>query len=171
VPSVDDVLGRTPSDVDPSTFPSITVDDDVLSWNHEITGAGAKEIVLTLVENLGLEARARRDGDVTLLEAVDHGDRLAEMQALVEQQAADGVRVVERYDIDDVRVRLIVPFGRQEGLSLGLDSTGTKTTERYDAGGGLVERTSTPFDTTFVMRRATGARWLNVAVLPYGTDP
>ena len=25
-----------------------------------------------------------------------------------------------------------------------------------------------PFDQTFVMRRATGARWLNVAVLPPG---
>jgi len=171
VPTVDDVLGRAPSDLDPSTFPSITVDDDVLSWNHEITGDGAREIVLTLVENLGLEAQAMRDGEATVLEAVDHGDRLAEMQSRLDEHAAEGVRIVERYDIDDVRVRLIVPFGRQDGLSLGLDSTGTKTIEVYGAEGGLRERSSEPFETTFVMRRATGARWLDVAVLPYGTDP
>ena len=29
-------------------------------------------------------------------------------------------------------------------------------------------RASAPFATTFVVRRATGGRWLNVAVLPYG---
>jgi Na+-translocating ferredoxin:NAD+ oxidoreductase RnfD subunit len=174
VPAVDDVLGRAPSDVDPSTFPSIAVDDDVVSWNHEITGDGAREIVLTLVENLGLEAQAMRDGDPDLLEAVDHGDRLSEMQSLLDEQAAEGVRVVERYDIDDVRVRLIVPFGRQDGLSLGLDSTGTRTTETYDVRDGgdeLRSRTSEPFETTFVMRRATGARWLDVAVVPYGSEP
>jgi hypothetical protein len=174
VPAVDDVLGRAPSDVDPSTFPSIAVDDDVISWNHEITGDGAREIVLTLVENLGLEAQAMRDGDPDLLEAVDHGDRLSEMQSLLDEQAAEGVRVVERYDIDDVRVRLIVPFGRQDGLSLGLDSTGTRTTETYDVRDGgdeLRSRTSEPFETTFVMRRATGARWLDVAVVPYGSEP
>ena len=40
--------------------------------------------------------------------------------------------------------------------------------ETYDAAGDLVARTDRPFDLTFVMRRATGARWLNVAVLPAG---
>jgi hypothetical protein len=29
-----------------------------------------------------------------------------------------------------------------------------------------VSRQSSPFTQTFAMRRATGARWLNVAVLP-----
>jgi hypothetical protein len=43
-------------------------------------------------------------------------------------------------------------------------STGTATTETYDARGALVSRTSAPFSLWFVVRRATGARWLNVAV-------
>ena len=60
---------------------------------------------------------------------------------------------------------LLVPFGKQDGLSLGLESRGTVTTETYDAAGHLQARTSSPFATTFVVRRATGGRWLNVAVL------
>jgi hypothetical protein len=65
---------------------------------------------------------------------------------------------------------LLIPFGRQDGLSLGLESRGTKTQETYDAAGHLRSRTSSPFATTFVVRRATGTRWLNVAQLPLGAD-
>ena len=92
------------------------------------------------------------------------------MQARLDEAAATGATVVERYQIDDVNVTLLVPFGRQDGLSLGLESSGTVTEETYDAGGQLQERTSAPFATTFVMRRATGDRWLNVAVLPLNRE-
>jgi hypothetical protein len=59
-----------------------------------------------------------------------------------------------------------VPFGKQDGLSLGLAARGTMIQETYDAAGNLLSRQSSPFVQTFAMRRATGARWLNVAVLP-----
>ena len=47
------------------------------------------------------------------------------------------------------------------------------TEETYDASGALLERTTSPFAKMFVIRRATGGRWLNVAVLPPkgGGDP
>ncbi len=54
----------------------------------------------------------------------------------------------------------------QTGLSLGLDASGTMVEETYDAAGALRSRRTSPFAKTFAMRRATGARWLNVAVLP-----
>jgi hypothetical protein len=60
----------------------------------------------------------------------------------------------------------LVPFGKQDGLSLGLESKGTVTKETRDAAGKLQSSVSSPFATTFVVRRATGARWLNVAELP-----
>ena len=82
-----------------------------------------------------------------------------------------GRLAVEHYEIDEVNVTLLVPFGSQDGLSLGLESKGTVTNETYDADGGLQARTSSPFATTFVMRRATGTRWLNVAVLPSDATP
>ena len=170
-PASADVLGRLTHEVDPATFPSITVTQDVVDWNHEISGAGVREIVLTLAENLELEAQGMRQGDTSILDAVDHGDRRDEMHTLLEAYEADGIRVVEHYDINDIDVTLLAPFGRQEGLSLGMESRGTVTTETYDNEGHLRDRTSAPFAKTFVLRRATGARWLNVAVLPIGDRP
>jgi hypothetical protein len=165
----EDVLGRVPHDIDPATFPSISIDQDVLDWNHEISGAGGREIVLTLAENLQLEREALLRPDAAILEAVDHGDRLDDLRARLEKSEASGTTVVEQFQIDDVGIRLIVPFGQQTGLSLGLESQGTVTTETY-ADGSLQDRTTAPFAKTFVMRRATGARWLNVAELPVTPD-
>ena len=63
-------------------------------------------------------------------------------------------------------MRLILPFGKQSGLSLGLDGTGTVTEETYDASGTLVSSRDAPFAQTFAVRRATGDRSLNVGALP-----
>ena len=134
VPGADDVLGRVPHDVDPATFPTISVEQGVVDWNHEIVGPGAQAIVLTLAENLELESQALLRADATILTAVDHGDRLDDMRARLDDAVATGTTVIERYQIDDVHVTLLVPFGRQDGLSLGLESRGTVTTETYDAG-------------------------------------
>jgi hypothetical protein len=164
-PKTGDVLGRMPTDIDPATLPSITVAQDVVDWNHEITGTGAQQIVLALAENLELEHQALRRGDAALLPTVDHGDRLDELRRRVDE-AAGGTRVAERYSIEDVRITLVVPFGRQTGLSLGLESRGTVTTETYRGDGDLVSRSSSPFAKSFVLGRPTGGRWLNVAVLP-----
>ena len=64
---------------------------------------------------------------------------------------------IERYEIDDVNVTLLVPFGRQDGLSLGLESTGhgrprrpTTPTETCSRGR---RRRSPPRSS---LRRATG---------------
>lgn len=165
-PAVADVLGRLPSEIDPATLPSISVAQDVVDWNHEITGEGAQQIVLALAENLQVERQALQRGEVETLEAVDHGDRLDEMRRRIEDASDGGTKVVEQYQIDDVKITLVVPFGRQAGLSLGLEARGTVTTETYDAGGGLQSRSSAPFATSFVMGRPTGGRWLTVAVLP-----
>lgn len=164
--SAEDVLGRLPSDIDPATLPSITVSRDVVDWNHEISGAGAQQIVLSLAENLELEHDALRRGDAAELTAVAHGDRLDELRRRIAQATTTGTRVAERYAIDDVHITLLVPFGKQTGLSLGLESHGTVTTERYDRDGHFVSRSSAPFAKSFVMSRPTGGRWLNVALLP-----
>ena len=134
-----------------------------------IAGPGAREIVLTLAENLELENQALLRGDESILAAVDHGDRLLEMQERLRAASAAGRTVVARYTFDALELRLMAPFGKQDGLSLGVDGTGTLVEETYDAAGNLATRTERPFDLTFVMRRATGARWLNVAVLPRGS--
>jgi hypothetical protein len=162
------VLDRVPHQVDPSTFPTITVDQDVADWDHEIGGEGAREIVLTLAENLELENQALLRSDGSILPAVDHGDRLVEMQGRLEEAAAAGTTVTARYQFDSLHITLLEPFGVQTGLSLGLEARGTRIDDTYDAAGNRLSQTTSPFETTFVMRRATGDRWLNVAVLPEG---
>ena len=87
-------------------------------------------------------------------------------ESSVSSKQVTGSVVVDQYEMDDVHVTLIVPFGRQDGLSLGLRTRGTVTHETRDRDGHVEARTSEPFETTFVVRRATGGRWLNVAVLP-----
>ena len=165
VPGFEDVVGRSPHQVAPSTMPEIEVDQEVLDWNHELSGDGIQEIVLTLAENLEIENQAMRSRDAALLEAVDHGDRLEAMRARLEAAGTSGTIVVDHYRIDTVRVVLLVPFGRQDGLSLGMESRGT-VTRVLSAADGTETTTTEQFATTFVMRRATGARWLTVAELP-----
>jgi Na+-translocating ferredoxin:NAD+ oxidoreductase RnfD subunit len=165
IAATDDILDRVPHQVDPSTFPAITVEPDVTDWNHQIAGPGAQEIVLTLAENLELEAQALLRRDPSILAAVDHGDRLVEMQNRLQGSAGGGITVAS-YQFDSLHLSLIEPFGVQSGLSLGIDARGTVTYESYDAAGQRTEQSSSPYELRFVMRRATGARWLNVAVLP-----
>jgi len=164
LPDVAEVLARVPHDVDPSTLPPITVDQEVADWDHTVAGPDMQRIVLTLAENLELESQALLQHDPSILAAVDHGDRLIEMQARVEE--ASGATMIAHYRFDAIDVRLLVPFGMQTGLSLGFDARGTLVRETYDADGHLRSSESSPFDLTFAMRRATGDRWLNVAVLP-----
>ena len=168
VPDTAEVLGRVPHQVDPATFPTIVVDQAVTDWDHEIAGPGAQQIVLTLAENLELENQALLRTDESILTAVDHGDRLKEMQGRLQDAASRGQTVIAHYRFDSIRMTLVVPFGVQTGLSLGFESRGTVTEETYDAAGSLLGRQTSPFAKTFVMRRATGDRWLNVAALPPG---
>ncbi len=165
------VLDRLPRDIDPSTFPTITIDPRVLDFDHTLAGPGAQQVLLTLAENLEFENQALLRRDESILLAVDHGDRLKEMQGRLRDAVASGRTVIARYQMATVHVVLLVPFGVQTGVSLGFQSRGTVTSETYDAAGALQDRQTSSFELTFAVRRATGARWLNVAVLPAGTGP
>ena len=164
------IMGRLSTRIDPATFPDITVDQEVIDWNHEIDLAGARQIVLTMAENLEIERQALVERDAKLLESVDHGDRLDAMAGRVREADATGTTVVDEYAIDNVHVTLLIPFGRQSGLSLGMISRGTVTTRTLNADGSEVARRERPFETMWAVRRATGARWLIVAELPIPSD-
>jgi len=87
------------------------------------------------------------------------------MQSELSDAQTSGTTTIHHYRFDSVSVRLLVPFGKQTGLSLGFVATGTVTVETYDSAGNLTSTAARPFDTMFAVRRATGARWLNVAEL------
>jgi hypothetical protein len=169
VPDVTEILNRVPHQVDASTLPRISVAQEIGDYDISLIGPGAEQLVVTLGENLLIENEALRRHDERLLAAVDHGDRLDEMRSRIRDQAAAGTTTLDSYQFDSVTMSLLAPFGRQNGLSVALDSRGTLTQETYDASGTLTSRTTSPFARTFVIRRATGGRWLNVADLAPGS--
>ncbi len=139
------------------------------AWDDSTKASIAQGILVTLAENLELENQALLRKDGSILTAVDHGDRLAEMQARLQEAQASGKTVINHYAFDSVHVVVIAPFGVQTGGSIGFDSTGTVTQETYDASGTLLDRQTAPFDRTFAVRRPFGERWMNVGDLPPGS--
>ena len=166
VPDTTEMLDGLPHQVDPATFPAITIEPDIGDYDTKISQV--RDILVTLAEDLELENQALLRSDGSILTAVDHGDRLKEMQGRLADGVASGRVVVDHYRFDAVHVVQIVPFGVQTGISIGFESRGVVTQETYDAAGALLDRRATPFAQTFAVRRPTGDRWLIVAALPLG---
>jgi Na+-translocating ferredoxin:NAD+ oxidoreductase RnfD subunit len=161
-----EILNRLPTQVDPATLPAVTVGPDVADFDQALTGAGINDVLVTLAQNLEYENQAVLRGDASILQLVDHGDRLAEMTTVIGDSISSGRRTITRYTFDSVSVSLLVPFGRQDGFSLGFASRGTLLEQTYDTTGAVISSTSAPYDLVFAVRRATGDRWLLVGVLP-----
>jgi hypothetical protein len=58
---------------------------------------------------------------------------------------------------------ILLPFGKQDGLSLGFDSRGTVIEETYNAAGVLQAQQTSPFATDVCHAPGDGRAWLNVA--------
>jgi Na+-transporting NADH:ubiquinone oxidoreductase subunit NqrB len=166
VPATSEALNRPPGAVDPATLPAITVQQDVTDFDSTLTASGLGSVVVVLGQNLELENQALLRRDESLLPQIDHGDRLAQMRTALADARTSGRTTIVHYRFDSIDASLLVPFGAQTGLSLGLHGRGTATRETYDASGALVSSTTEPFDQVFAVRRATGARWLTVGLLP-----
>jgi hypothetical protein len=167
VASSAEVLGRLSTQVDPGTLPAVTVGQDVADFDPALATGGMTEIVVTLAQNLEFENQALLRRDASILTAVDHGDRLLEMQGRLEAVAAGGQTSLTHYRFDSIHATLLIPFGKQDGFSIGLRATGSMIQQTVDASGAVQgEVQVSAFDLTFAVRRATGDRWLTVAVLP-----
>jgi hypothetical protein len=146
----------------------VTVDADIADLSPELaSGPGAQALAATLAENLETEAQALLDADGRLLTAVDHGDRLAELQAELDQALASGTTIVRRYLFGSLHLVPIVAPGDQSGLSLGFEARGTVEAVTVEDGQETAF-TSESFEATFMLSRPTGGRWLTMGTLPYG---
>jgi hypothetical protein len=159
-----EILARLPNQVDPSTLPAVTIGDGVTDYVPDAGSGGLTTVLVTLAQNLEFENQALLRRDDAILTAVDHGDRLIEMRQRLSAAEAGGEIRLAHYRFDAVHATVLIPFGKQDGFSIGLQATGTKTEETY-AGLSLQSRAESPFEQTFAVRRATGDRWLLVAVL------
>jgi hypothetical protein len=152
--------------VDPGSIPPVTIDPAVTSWNVDRVREQAPGLALTLARNLAAENEAFLRGDASLLPAFDHGDRLKELQAELDQAKTSGRTTIKRYQFDSLFLTTKL-LKSQTGLGMAFQATGTLTTETYDAGGSLQSRQEAPFASMFVLRQVFGDdRWFNVGVIP-----
>jgi hypothetical protein len=160
-----EILSRLPAQVDPGTLPAVTIGQDVADFDPSLASGGMNDVVVTLAQNLELENVALLHDDPDVLTAVDHGDRLAQMQQRLQAAPAAGLVTADHYQFATLHATLLIPFGKQDGFSIGLEATGTLTQVTYDANHVRQGEVSKPFALTFAVRRATGDRWLTVGVL------
>ena len=163
-----EILNRLPAQVDPATLPPVTVGQDVADFDPQLAGPGINAVLITIAQNLTLENEAMLRADRSILAVADHGDRLAEMNQRLLAARAKGETVLTTYRFDAGSVSLLIPFGKQDGFSLGFRMTGTQVQETRNASGAVTSQAESAFDLVFAVRRATGDRWLLVAVLPPG---
>lgn len=153
--------------VDADRLPPITVDPDVASvFGQELLGPAAQQVANDLLFALDAENAAVRDQRPDILPIVNHGARLRETAARV-GDAADGTHALLHHDFDRMHLT-VVRLSGQGGARLGVESSGMLTTTTFDADGAETARTTTPFESTFVMRLADDGRRLLVGVLPDG---
>ena len=152
--------------VEAASIPAVSIDPSVTSWNADRVREQAPALALTLARNLAAENEALLHGDASLLPAIDHGDRLKELQTDLDQARTTGLTTIDRYQFDSLFLTVKL-LKSQTGLGMAFQATGTKTEETYDASGALQSRQDAPFASMFVMRQVLGDdRWFNVGVIP-----
>jgi hypothetical protein len=128
--------------------------------------ADAQGLAVTLARLLRVEGQALLRGEPTLLAAVDHGERLAEMTTRLAEAEATGRTTIIDYAPDTLFLTQKL-LGTQSGMGMAFEAVGTQTTSTYDAAGTPLERQDSAYALTFVMRQVFGDdRWFLVGVLP-----
>jgi hypothetical protein len=146
--------------IDPSQLPAVTVTAEAESLDQQVD---PQALALELAEGLAIEGEAIRRGDTSLLRSADVGERLVQMERVVEGAATSGQHVVHEHTFDTLNLDVVFTEGSQGGASLGLVATGTLEQATYDATGAEQARESEPFHTTYAMIPGTAGTWMIVA--------
>ncbi|MGD2102975.1 MAG: hypothetical protein PVG83_12150 [Acidimicrobiia bacterium] len=150
--------------IDASDLPDVEVSSSS-GVDIDLDETLAASLAVTLAENLATEAEAMRLADGSMLGAVDAGERLAEMQARLDEAIATGERPAEEYQFESL---VLSPFetGGQAGAALAFEGVGIVTHVVYEPGGSEVSRRDTAFESVFILSQVAGDRWLLVDVDP-----
>jgi hypothetical protein len=146
--------------VDPASLPAVTVSIEAEALDSQVD---PQAVALELAEGLAIEAEAIRRGDTSLLRSADDGERLVEMERVVEVAATSGEHIVPAYVFDGLHMDVVFLEGSQGGASLGLVATGTVEHVTYDAAGVEQARESEPFTRTYALIPGTAGTWMIVA--------
>jgi hypothetical protein len=155
------------SAVDPASLPTVSVDPQVGGLSaHLASPTGAQELAATLAFNLEVEQEAMRTRDASLLTAVDHGDRLGDLQKAIAGVGPGDPIVVPTYEFHTLHLIVVFPGGAQRGPNAGLVATATETDISYSADGREVSRDEHPVELIFALRRTISNHWQNTTTLP-----
>ncbi|MGH8951237.1 MAG: hypothetical protein ACRDX9_07415 [Acidimicrobiia bacterium] len=146
--------------IDIAQLPAVTVSADASALNREID---PDQLAVDLAGALAIEAEAMRRADTSLLRSADGGERLVEMERLIEVAATRDEYVVTDHVFDTLHLDVVFTDGPQGGASLGLAAIGTAELVTYDVEGSELGRVSEPFATTFVLGPGSGESWLIMA--------
>lgn len=150
-------------------LPEIVIAPDVAALGPELaTRAGAEELTRALLFNLAVEAEAIGTRDAALLTAVDHGQRLLDVTALIESRGDTEPVVVSSYRFDTIDLSVVFPGGFQSGPNAGLAVTGTITETTYGPDGAQQLVVDRPLATVFTLRRTSNGVWLTTGTSPAG---
>jgi hypothetical protein len=147
-------------------LPQIDIASDVAALSPELaTQNGARRLVDALMFNLAIEAEAIALGDPSLITAVDHGERLAEMAARVD--SADGAELVRSvYRLDTIELVVVFPGGLQSGPNAGLRLVGTVSDSMIGNDDEPAATAVRQIDIIYSLRRTAGGVWLTTGVVP-----
>jgi hypothetical protein len=145
--------------IDASSLPAVTVGEEVRDLNSNAVD-DPTAVAINLAEALAIENRAMLTGDTSLLRAVDDGPRLLVMETKVELAAATGAAIVSEHAFETLHLDVVFTDGPQGGASLALIASGEITQVHYDSNQVVLQRSSEPFDTIFVLSQGSDGRWL-----------
>jgi hypothetical protein len=151
----------TVADIDPASLPTVTIEPDVAGISASLAApAGAQDLAASLAFNLEVESEAIVTADATLLPAVDDGDRLHDLEAMIEKGSIDDARIATTYAFDSLHLIVVYPGGLQRGANAGLVASGTATDVTFSSTGQERSRLRRPFAFTFSLRQTTSGHWL-----------
>ena len=149
-------------EIDPASIPAVTEDPDVAALYADIS---TQEMAVVLAENLKIEGQAMANRDSSLLAMADGGDRLLAMLDRVDDAVATGEVVVADYQFESLHA-YVAPTEGGQGASLGFEASGVIEEVTYNGLGVEQARSTSPFDTIFVLSQVAGDRWLILEELP-----
>ncbi|HEX6222270.1 MAG TPA: hypothetical protein VF115_14355 [Acidimicrobiia bacterium] len=152
-------------DIDASVLPRVTVDPSVATIDMVVDDDVTSGLAMMLAENLALEGEAIRHADVSRIAIADGGERLDEIQARLEDAVTEGRRPVDHYVFESLHLRAANETEGQTSAALAFVAAGRVEQVVHDPLGTELDRTSRPFQATFVMRQLGGERWSIVRVI------
>ena len=161
--AVDEVRSApAPIDLALEPLPEVTVSPEVVALN---SSANPSSLAHDLAVALAVENQAMLSTDTSILRAVAEGERLVQMERLVQEAAVAGRYVISEYSFSALHLDVVYSEGPQGGADLALAANGQLTEIEYDNQRVEVDRSQAPFKTVFILSPGPDNRWLIKGVL------